>query len=74
MYYFTITHRIPYDIIEYKTNEYFATYNAMETYINEVFNDIYADPDFCFISEKGEAEWMKTGVLRPGKVIWKEER
>lgn len=63
MYYITITHRLPCSTQEYKTNEYFATPDAMEVYINEIFNEVYADDDLCFISDKGEAEWVN-GILR----------
>lgn len=63
MYYITITNRIPCTTQSYETQKFFIDQTAAEYYVTEIFNQVYHDPDTCFISGEGKAKWSPSGIL-----------
>ena len=64
MYYIKVLHRVPFDTIEWEEYMYFNSTEALNRYIDEIFNPILYDADTCFITKKGVANWFK-GHLKP---------
>lgn len=62
MYYIKIRHNYEDTCFSHETVEYFETPGARERYVKE-FNRYLYDPDLCYITAQGNAEFNSVGHL-----------